>query len=69
MQLTEIYWTPYVNLLTLKCECGMTFQAWSRFSIATCPACKKAELWHDVDPKPEKGPWGLPVVQNRVFRE
>lgn len=69
MKLVNVHWNPYVNLLIIHCECGMNFSWWSRFSVVTCPACKKSELWHDVDPKPEKGPWAMPVVQNRVLRE
>lgn len=66
MRLIDVVWNPYVNLLIIRCDCGIVFQAWSRFSLAACPACGKAELWHDVAPKPETGSWSEPVMANVV---
>jgi len=39
----------------------------SNYSVVVCLVCRKAELWHSVDPKPEEGPWSLPVMHNAVL--
>jgi hypothetical protein len=55
-----------VNLLLVQCNCSLVFRWPSNISVVHCPLCARRELWHSVDPKPEKGPWSLPVMENKV---
>lgn len=66
MTLIDVEWTTYVNLLTVQCDCRVIFQWPSNISTVRCPLCGRQELWHSVDPKPEKGPWSRRVMVNKV---
>ena len=56
--------TPQINFLAVSCECGCDFVWPTNVSLARCPQCQKEELWHSVDPKPKKGPWSEPEMEN-----
>jgi hypothetical protein len=64
MQLIDVYWTAYVNRLVIRCDCGISFDGPSNYSVQQCPACGRLELWHGVQPK--LGDWDYPVMQNAV---
>ena len=54
---------PGVNVLGVRCdECRISFVWPSNVSLVTCPQCGTHELWHDVRPKPQSGPWSEPVM-------
>jgi hypothetical protein len=64
MMLLDVYWSLPVNRLVIQCDCGITFDAASNYSVVRCPRRGKVELWHSVDPRASSGPWSLPVMQH-----
>lgn len=66
MTLIDVRWTTYVNLLTVQCDCRVIFEWPSNVSVVGCPLCGRRELWHSVDPRPEKGPWSLRVMKHKL---
>jgi hypothetical protein len=66
VKLVDVYWALPVNRLRVVCDCGSHIDTPSNFSLAICPRCRRAELWHSVDPRPVSGPWSEPVMENVV---
>jgi hypothetical protein len=66
MKLLDVEWALPVNLLLVHCDCTLLFRWPADISVVRCPLCGRKELWHSVDPKPEKGPWSLRVMENKV---
>lgn len=66
MTVIDAYWTPHVNHIRVVCDCGQLFDHQTRISLARCPRCGRAELWHGIYPKDDTGPWSEPVMQNLV---
>lgn len=46
MIITNVYWTPIVNMITVKCDCGNTFDWQTNISLIHCPKCYHNEWWH-----------------------
>lgn len=46
MILIDVYWTNIINMLTIKCDCGETFNYPSNHSLVECPSCYNREIWH-----------------------
>jgi hypothetical protein len=67
MTLINVYWTPRINMLVVFCDCGEILHRPSNYSMVQCPVCRRAQLWHDGDPKPKKGRWSEPVMTNLVL--
>lgn len=63
MKIVDVWWTPTFNYLRIQCDCGATLDHETRASMAQCPACGRAELWHAVAPRPETGMWSEPVME------
>jgi hypothetical protein len=63
MVLFDVYWTPEVNRLRIRCDCSALIDHPSRFSLVRCPRCHRAELWHAIEPRPNDGPWSEPVME------
>jgi hypothetical protein len=68
MRLVDVSWAQPVNRLVVRCDCAMEFIWPSNVSLAQCPVCRRAELWHSVDPRPESGPWSEPVMERAEMR-
>lgn len=66
MTLLDVEAAQPVNLLTIQCNCTLLFRWPSNISVVMCPLCGRRELWHSVDPQPEKGPWSLRVMEHKV---
>lgn len=53
---------PYTPVLAVQCDCGVRFAWPSHVSLAQCPGCGRAELWHKVEPRPAEGMWSERVM-------
>ena len=62
MTLMDVMWALPVNVISVVCDCGHGFIHPTNYSLARCPRCGRAELWHSVDPAPQSGPWSEPVM-------
>ena len=43
MKIEDVYWTPKVNMLLIRCECGHLFEHSANKRIAICSGCGKKE--------------------------
>lgn len=68
MNIVHVRWSIPVNRLTVICDCGCSIDWPSNVSLVRCPRCGRQELWHDVDPKPQSGPWSEPVMRNGALK-
>jgi hypothetical protein len=67
MKLVDVYWTPRVNRLVVTCDCGNAIDHPSNYSMVVCNVCRRAELWHSIDPVPPAGQqWSERVMENVV---
>lgn len=57
MTIIDVYWTPQVNRLVIRCECGAVFDHPAWYSIHICPRCAKKQIWHGGDPKGTGTKW------------
>jgi hypothetical protein len=64
MRLVDARWALPVNRLTVVCDCGVTLDRPSNISLVQCPLCRRAELWHSVDPVVPGRMWSEPVMRN-----
>lgn len=51
MKLIDVYWTPRVNVLLVRCDCGAEFEHPANYGLARCPFCAQAQLWHVAEPQ------------------
>lgn len=51
-----------VNIIAVLCNCGVRFAWPSNISLAQCPGCGRAELWHKVEPRGAGSVWDQPVM-------
>lgn len=61
MIIRDVWWTPRVNMLFVRCDCGHQFVHPTNISTCTCARCRRSELWHAV--KPALGIWKAPVMR------
>jgi hypothetical protein len=66
MHLIDVYWSLPVNRIRVLCDCGRTLDHPTNVSLVVCPQCRRFELWHSIEPRPQSGPWSEPVMQHRV---
>lgn len=62
MKLLDVRWSLPVNKLIVLCDCGLLMEHPSNYSVVRCCHCNRQELWHAIEPKPQTGPWSLPVM-------
>lgn len=63
MTVIDVEWTPFLNVLSIKCDCGLTWRMWANVSVIRCPNCGRLERWHGIDPEFETGPWSAPQMK------
>lgn len=39
MNIEDAYWTPTVNMLLIRCQCGKLFEHPANRKVALCPQC------------------------------
>jgi hypothetical protein len=54
MNLLSVEWTPQVNFLTVKCNCGYVFKWPASITTAQCPMCCDKKMWFEMNQKPEE---------------
>lgn len=64
-------WTPQINVIYIKCACGLIFEIWANNSGVVCPKCGAMGLWHGCNQTGEaNGPnsvWEMyPVMEIRL---
>jgi hypothetical protein len=51
MKLVDVYWTPRINVLVVRCDCSRLFFHPANVATARCPACRRTQLWHIAEPQ------------------
>jgi hypothetical protein len=63
MKLIEVTWTPRVNVLWVRCDCGYLFAHPANIAMARCPACHATQLWHIAEPQIPGTPFSGPCME------
>ena len=44
---TGARWHPQFNVFTLRCDCGVGWEAWARYALVQCPSCGDKAWLHE----------------------
>jgi len=66
MKLIDAIWAPFVNILGIRCDCGVEFAWPSNISVVHCSFCGRRELYHPVNEVSSDSIWNMPVMERAL---
>jgi hypothetical protein len=63
MKLFDVYWTPHINVLVVRCDCQAQFSWPANIALARCPVCARTQLWHIAQPQIPGTPFSGPLME------